>query len=214
MINFGKWTVEIAPHDKEDLAAIAFAGALHSFLSLFPFRSVEPAQSAELIPDKSGRLIVIHSAAEKTVKKYFKCLLRCAYGSNKKTGLSEQRYLFIDLGKRSLLFEGLRRPIERCDIARTVESHSLLPAITELLSNELDPASISSQDLRYAIESTTFPSGAEEMQEVMFRNVDMYHHVFNQLKEHIKDNFENNEKEKRSVDEAIEAEIPAVRLLL
>jgi len=217
LINFGKWTVEIAPHDKEDSAAIAFAGALHSFLSLFPFRSVEHARSAELIPDKSGRLIVIHSAAEKTVKKYFKCLLRCAYGSKKETGLSEQRYLFIDLGTRSIFFEGLRRPIERCGIARTVESHSLLPAITELLSNELDPASISSQDLRYAIESTTFPSGAEEIQEVMVRNVDIYHHIFNQLEKHIRNKLsqiKDKAKMERDVEKAKKAEIPAVRLLL
>ena len=234
MIDFGDWTVEIAPHDKENPAESAFAGALHAFFSLFPFRAVAHARSAELIPDNPRRLIVIHSAAENTVKKYFKSLLGCAYGSNKEAGLSEQRYLFIDLGTRSIFFEGLRRPIEglrhpiercgiarkdeahnlRCGIARTVEFHSLLPAITELISNELDPASISSQDLRYAIESTTFPSGAEEMQEVMFRNVDMYHHVFNQLKEHIEDKFKDNAKEERSVDEAVEAEIPAVRLLL
>lgn len=216
-MNFGDWTVEIAPHDKKNPAAQVFADTLYSFFSLFPFKAVEHAKSADLIPEAPGRLIVIPSAGEETVKEYFKCLISCAYGSKKETGMSDHRYLFIDLGRPSIFFDGLMRPLTHCNIARKSKVYSLLPEIVELLSI-IDPKPISSFSLRQTIECTTFSSGAEEMQEIYFRDVSIYHNLFDELKDHISEEVnlknETDKNEQSEVGEKLKEKLPAVRLLL
>jgi hypothetical protein len=215
-MNFGDWTVKIAPHDEKNPAAQVFVDALYAFFSLFPFKAVEHAESADLIPESPGRLIVIPSAGKEIVREYFKCLLSCAYGSRKETGMSDHRYLFIDLGRPSILFEGLMRPLTHCNIARKSKIYSLLPEIDKLLF--IDPKPISSLYLRQAIECTTFPSGAEEMQEIYFRDVSLYHNLFRELESHIMRKVgitaETDEKKQSEVKKRLEEELPAVRLLL
>ena len=217
-MNFKEWTVEI-PHDNESHASRVFADALHSFFSLFSFNSVKHPDCPDLIPDEPKRVIVINSEDATTIRKYLTCLLRAAYADSfkSKTGLENHRYLFIDLGSHSILFEGLRRPLERCGVANTAKFYKLMPAITELISKEPAQTPISSRCLRYAIECTAFPSGAEEMQEILFRDAAVYHLVFNKLENHISNRFakEKDEAEKkRAVKEVKDAEMPAIRLLL
>jgi len=220
-VNFGDWTVEIAPHDEKNPAAQVFVDALYAFFSLFPFKAVEHAESADLIPESPGRLIVIPSAGKEIVREYFKCLLSCAYGSKKKNGMSNHRYLFIDLGRASILFEGLMRPLTRCGIAKKSKSYRVLPEIVELLTidpKDSKPKPISALHLRQAIECTTFSSGAEEMQEIYFRDVSLYHNLFHELKDHIREEVDKttktDEKKQLAVEERLEEELPAVRLLL
>ena len=167
------WKVIVASPDADDETSAVITQALRNLVALY--LDVLDSKPLTLIPHEGlgdNVLIIVPSICTDAIKSLFRDLINSAYGNKARKStlkqLTRHRYLFVACGQSSLMFEGLRRTFAPLELCKTEECHNLLPAITEIL--KLAPASLTVQSLRNAIELTCFPSGAEEMQEVYFRD--------------------------------------------
>lgn len=138
---------------------------------------------------KQRNVLVILSTYEENLKKYIKEILKYGYGKDylKDTRLGKQRYLFIDLGNRTFLFDSLLSILASLKLANAETPERIFNGIHKV-QKSFDPETnsitrtISSKDLQDHIEQSCLPSGAEEIQEMLFRDVLKAHELFSSLK--------------------------------
>ena len=138
----------------------------------------------------SRKLILVPSNCEEAL---LECVLYSAYGSYEHI---DDRYVFIDTGIRPDYFDSMAEIFASLKLGVTTPVHRMASTIMSIL-DESDGI-VSSNALRREIEISCFPSGAEEIQELLYRNSSQLHDVFNILES------TNKDYEKR---------FPAIRLL-
>lgn len=168
-----RWEIIVAGADEETGRAAALCGALRQVAQGL-FSSVIEDDPQTLIPPAGAdrRLIVIPSLCTGELKKWFGELIKAAYGNNSifSNELYTHRFLFIKCDRHtSLIFEGLSRVLEHLKVAKITSPQSALIELAKIV--ELNHGQFSGNALRNAIEYTCFPSGAEEMQEIYFRDL-------------------------------------------
>jgi hypothetical protein len=130
-------------------------------------------------PETGERLLIIPSSSSKTLKNYFKQLLKTAYGSEA-LHMANQRYLFIEIDRSDRFFNVLSSIFEHLEVGSRVKPH----AFFSLFPTELpEQKQITRRDVRNEIEETCFSSGAEEMLEFFFRDPETLHRIFKYVNE-------------------------------
>jgi len=115
------------------------------------------------------------------IQPYLREILQYGYGEYRRdTGLHNQRYLFIRSDKQFPYSDALRTILESLGISETCSPSKLIPAIARLLMDGPNEP-ISSLGLKHKIEFHCFPSGAEELQELIFQNPEHRHELLNLL---------------------------------
>lgn len=129
-------------------------------------------------PETGERLLIIPSSCSKTLKNYFKQILKTAYGSEP-LHMANQRYLFIEIDRSDRFFNVLSSIFEHLDAGMRVKASTLL----SLFPSELpEQKQLTQRDVRNAIEEKCFSSGSEEMLEFFFRDPETLHRIFNFVK--------------------------------
>jgi len=183
-MSFDNWGFALASPGNDDKARIVNK-AIDAVFSLmgFNYHGETDYLIPEFIPElcATRKLIIIPSICEEALRKYWKDILRIGYGPfTENTGLDRHRYLFVDTGTRSIFFEILSRIFRNLDVGGTTSYARLFPAILELMNGvQAEEPQISSRKIQYQIEQIGFTSGAEEIQELIYRNLNYAHDFFN-----------------------------------
>ncbi len=167
--------VKIA-HRNEDADSSYLSKSLSSLFSTWSFGHVSMVNSIENIFDTDQKfIVVVNSCATESIRDLFRELIREAYGKKRQCTENKLRFLFVDFENNSILFEGIRRPLERAGLAKTARLSQVLPVLLELRA-ECSGAPIE-VNLQQVIELTSFSSGVTEMLECFFRNQPMLHRL-------------------------------------
>lgn len=133
--------------------------------------------------EQQKKILVILSSCEENLIGYMKEILKYGYGESlEDTRLDKQRYLFIDNGNRPFLFDVLLSILAGLGLAVAETPERVFHGIRKVkdnFSNKIE--SISSKYLRDHIERNCLPSGAEEIQELLYRNASKTHDLFRSI---------------------------------
>ncbi len=134
------------------------------------------------------RILIILSGNEEKLKNYMTEILEFGYGDfRENTGLGENtRYLFIDNGNRPFLFDALLSILACLGLAIAETPDRLFHGIRKVIDSfnpKINPtiSPLTSKDLQDHIERSCVPSGAEEIQELLFRDASKAHDLLSDI---------------------------------
>ncbi len=205
-----KWNVAILNAEKSQETEILYH-TIHDSFSILPFKNTELIESIDAfekaLKGDENILFIITSISEQPNKHLLEQLLISSYCENSiSTFWEKHKFFLIPLTETNVYFNSVGKILVDLKIGKVDSLTDIFKKFELLFKNdEAGHKSIPSYKLRNAIEKSCFPSGAEEILEVLNRNKDVTHEVFNILNKHVT-------QPKRNSHES--STFPAIRLLI
>ena len=202
-----KWNVAILHTDRSQETDILFE-TIHNFFSILPFKKTDlilsPQYFSQALKENGSTLFIVPSYSKQYL---MEALLKTAYCEDSPNTLwVKHKFFIIPLGESKVIFTSIDKVFNELDIKfDTKPLTDIFKTLTCLFKDEEKNRNIPSYKIRNAIEKICFPSGAEEILEVINRDSAVIHEVFNKLNK-------NDEQPRKISHES--SKFPAIRLLM